>query len=67
MSVVNCLTCGHVTNTTLCNYWDAPGQGATECYARKVNGRWERGCGYDQATVFEKGFADEIIMLGKED
>jgi hypothetical protein len=67
MPAINCLSCGCLTNSTLSNYWKSPGKGATECYARKVSGKWERGCSYDKVDENKRRFADSIIAIGKED
>jgi hypothetical protein len=62
MAIVDCI-CGHKTNTACSRYWLAQIDNKSKgCFAR-LNTRlqWERGCLYDQASKFDKKFADTII------
>lgn len=72
MPVVKC-QCGNTTNTAVSDYWAArsfdplqPGitetdKVANECYAALVNGKWEKGCGFDRAAPDIKKFVLELI------
>jgi hypothetical protein len=63
MSIGKCNRCGETTNsaTSNLNYRANPPVWYDGCYARHVNGKWERGCIYDDAGPFEKAFADSVI------
>lgn len=62
MPSAKCKGCGHSTNSTTSNYWFVKPIGEpTECYARFVDGKWEKGCAYDKADSMTKSLVDGII------
>lgn len=68
MPAVKC-RCGAVTNSALSEYWTRENQAVNEadgCYAKWVNGKYEKGCLYDLTPVnaFMRKMADRMI---KED
>jgi hypothetical protein len=73
MPAVTCRGCRGLTNTACSSYWadvahkrvvenhDAPE--CLECYARRVDGRWEEGCAYSSANNTWRSLVDR--MLGR--
>lgn len=63
MPVVKCRNCGYDTNTALSkiNFRTRPYIIADGCYARFINGKWERGCCYETALEYKKKFIDELV------
>lgn len=54
--------CGYVTNSAVSNYATVKPFGEpTECYARMVEGKWQRGCAYDRASEFMKEFVNDLV------
>ena len=65
MPAVKC-RCGAVTNSVLSEYWTRENQSVDEaegCYAKWVNGKYEKGCLYDQTPKnrFMRKMADRMI------
>lgn len=61
MSVLTCSRCGATTNTVCSEWLGAPEGMAHKCYARfDSEGRWERGCSYNEGGPFDKHCADEL-------
>jgi hypothetical protein len=46
MSALICSECGGITNSAVCNYRIIDNH-VFKCYAQVVNGKWVKGCGYD--------------------
>lgn len=44
MPAIQCRKCNSTTNTAVCDWINSPDDMADECYARFVDGKWERGC-----------------------
>lgn len=61
MPVGPCGGCGKQTNSATSNWWFTEDHIPTKCYARHVDGKWERGCGYDGADPFDQTYADKLI------
>ena len=63
MSTVKCKGCGRETNTAICEHQFifGPDNYATKCYGAFVGNKVERGCAYDQADSFIKGYVDKLI------
>ena len=67
MAIIKCPSCGCKTNSSLCpSWWKYKNKtpNPTKCTAREVNGKLERGCGYDEAIVNNKVFDDSVINSG---
>ena len=61
MPIIDCPSCGEKTNTALCmGFWTS--EPKAKCIARIVNGRYEKGCGYDTAHVSDKKYADGLVL-----
>lgn len=63
MPVVQC-QCGSTTNSAVSDYWEQLAKGgkrASYCLVAWINGKWEKGCGFDKADVASKKFALELI------
>lgn len=60
MPVMTC-SCGYKTNSACSNYWLEKDKSKMKCYARIVDGEWQKGCGYDEGTNFDRQFADDLI------
>lgn len=61
MSVLTCSRCGAKTNTICSERWDEPEGMAHKCYARyNSEGKWERGCAYNEGGPFDKYRADAL-------
>lgn len=65
MSEIQCRKCKAWTNTALANHIYSKDNMADVCYARYVEGQWEKGCGYETADAFSRRFADGIISPPK--
>lgn len=59
MPVVTCPNCGATTNTAVATAWWEPKE--ARCTGKFVDGKWERGCGYDTAPDFDKAYVDKLI------
>lgn len=62
MPIVKCKKCGRQTNTAIStgrDRYDKDGQADT-CYAAFVDGKWEKGCDYDNAGYL-KVTVDDMI------
>jgi len=69
MPVVQC-KCGNTTNSAVSDYWEQYSRGrkqASECYAALVGGKWERGCAFQKASLFNKRFALQVILRSAND
>ena len=71
MPIATC-KCGYQTNSATSNYWllygigdKAEMVGPTKCWARIIDGKWEKGCAFDEADEFDKKFALTLIGKGK--
>ena len=61
MPEIICRNCKRTTNTGL-SYWiNSPDGRADLCYATFINGKWEKGCGYEKADNFTKQYVDKLI------
>lgn len=64
MPIVNCLKCGHKTNSALCrNWWDPK---KATCILKWVDGKWEKGCGYNDAGLHDRSYADSLLKNQEE-
>ncbi len=70
MPSITCLSCGHVTNSSISNYTSdmepdfvTPKEcfTTTRCYARIINNEWVRGCGYYHTIPIMQKLADSLI------
>lgn len=62
MPSATCGKCGGLTNSTTSDYWFAPGNKPTKCYAKYVKGTgWVKGCCYDEAEQWEKEWVDSLL------
>lgn len=68
MPTLKCKKCESYTNTAVAEYIDnaeenLKNETADGCYARYVNGKWEKGCLYEtlQSGEFNKIFVDNVI------
>jgi hypothetical protein len=62
MSTIACVGCGRMTNTAVSNHiYNKQGK-ADSCYAAFVNGEWVKGCGFNEASDFDKSFALKLIQ-----
>lgn len=53
-----------MTNSAVSNWWTtADLNGATKCYLAVEDGKWVKGCAYDEVDLYTKSIIDE--MLGK--
>lgn len=62
MSNKTCLGCGGMTNTAVCDYLHHSDWQPRKCYARFEDGRWVKGCGYDEANQMDKQFVDHLTV-----
>lgn len=64
-------SCGEQTNSACSNYFQAKVDNEYmpkfECYARMINGKWQKGCAYDRAHTFDRNFADKLITPQEEE
>ena len=60
-----CKTCGSQTNSACSNFHKHRGKRVTKCYAAFKDGKWIKGCGFDNASDFNKAFAMSLIT-GKD-
>lgn len=62
--LIECVKCGGLTNTAVSN-WIHPqireDKKAYECYAKAVNGKWVKGCSYDNCNPYNKSYIDKLI------
>jgi len=70
MPVATC-KCGRLTNSATSDFWEQYRLGIsldevrpTRCYARRENGKWIKGCAFDEASEFDQKFALDIIWRG---
>jgi len=61
MPQIICATCGRTTNSVCSNFHEHRGQKVTKCYAAFKDGEWVKGCGFDSANDFNKGYAMTLI------
>ena len=64
MPVIECAGCGATTNTAVSDHIDRkPYDGkADRCFLKAgKDTKWEKGCAYDQADAFTKGFCDKLL------
>lgn len=61
MPTLICRNCGHETNTALANWINSKDGKADSCYARFVNDKWEKGCGYDKGDNFIKRYVADLV------
>jgi|WetSurSiteA1Bulk_404760.scaffolds.fasta_scaffold00195_26 hypothetical protein len=59
MTVFVCQGCRRDTNSVCCN--SKRGQPPTKCYAAWEEDHWVKGCGFDEASDFDKAFAMHMI------
>lgn len=59
MSEMRCGKCGGLTNSSVCD-WNTK-DGVIECYAKFENGKWIRGCGYDNCDPWTKPSINKLI------
>ncbi len=59
MSSIVCTTCGRTSNTAVANYW--PDLVVTKCYAAFEDGKWVRGCAYDEVRDYKKQMIDKLL------
>lgn len=58
-----CQTCHHETNSYVSNYaFNNNKDIATKCYARFIDGKWEKGCAYNEADDRKRKFVDKLIL-----
>ena len=55
---MTCRGCGRKTNTVFADHVRAPDGEADACYLAIEDGRWAKGCAYEQAPKFERDMAD---------
>ncbi len=77
MPIAICTNCGQVTNSATSNYWlDTEIDGktqkeicvATKCYLSFVEGRWVKGCVYNDIGPMKKAmFAHLLLNKGIQD
>jgi len=66
MPAIPCKGCGRTTNTAVSDHLSGTiNEEAAECYAAFVDGKWVKGCGYDNALDFQKSYATKIIANQK--
>ena len=65
MPAIECIKCGGLTNTAVSNWLHPKSREdgkAHECYAKVVNGKWVKGCGYDNCDdLYTKPSIDKLI------
>ena len=59
MPTAKCKKCGGMTNSTTSDYWFAPNNEPTMCYARFEDGKWVKGC--TEPAGHEKDWVDSLI------
>jgi hypothetical protein len=70
MSDKICANCGRLTNTAVCQWTDPirPDKKANKCYVAFENGKWVKGCAYDEADpIYEKPIFDKLILSTSKD
>lgn len=70
MAIIKCPNCGHKTNSSLCPGWwryKNKVSNPSKCTVREINGKLEKGCGYEEATDTNKTFAVSVINSGSLD
>jgi len=64
MPTIECSKCGGITNTAVSN-WIHPeireDRKAYECYAKILDGKWVKGCSYDNCNPYLKPSVDNLI------
>jgi len=64
MPTIECAKCGGLTNTAVAN-WIHPeireDRKAHECYTKMVDGKWVKGCGYENCDSYTKPYIDKLI------
>ncbi len=63
MSDKTCLGCGGLTNTVVCDYLKHDDWQPRKCFARFEDGRWVKGCGYDEADEYMSDMRKYVDML----
>ena len=62
MPIKICRNCGAKTNTAVCDWIDSKDDKADKCYAKFEDGKWVKGCGYDDCDpTYTKPIIDKII------
>ena len=62
MPIVNCPRCGAKTNTAICaGWWDVENREKAKCTGKIVDGKYEKGCGYETASDFDRKFVDGLL------
>ena len=71
MSITKCVNCGRTTNSATSNYFSNTEMDGktkkeicivTRCYAAFVNGKWVKGCAYDDIDPMRKSMVDHLIL-----
>ncbi len=73
MPALTCENCGSITNTTVSEFdfgkfsFDIPEleNKAIKCYGKWKDGKWSKGCAYDDADNFCKSFVNSLIKDNK--
>jgi len=61
--MMRCKGCGKITNTATSDAWHHEDFIARKCYvAWEDDGRAIEGCGYEEADIFDKEFADKLLV-----
>jgi hypothetical protein len=66
MPAIRCSKCGGFTNTAVSNWLEPKireDKKAYECYAKVVNGKWIKGCAYDNCDPYTKSSVDKLIGM----
>ena len=53
--------CGGNTNSACSNHFVKEDGEKTKCYAKIEDGKWSKGCDYDNSGFFDRHFADKLI------
>lgn len=63
MPIIICAKCGRATNTAVSDHINRkPYDGkADRCFVAHEDGRWVKGCSYDDANEYEKHYADKVL------
>jgi predicted metal-binding protein len=65
MPTIKCAKCGGDTNTAIADHIHNKNGEADACYAKWENGRWVKGCSYNEADDFIKKYVDVMVHDGK--
>ena len=61
MPAITCLRCGGMTNTAVADWLDSEAGNARRCFVRWVDGVAEKGCAYDEGSIYDKNGADWVL------